>query len=102
MRHPLEGAARFASELTRIASVINAGDRVNHPDPARFSYSILKTQGTLDNLSLFMVGDLKYGRTVHLLLMAMQFHTTFNFVSPDELKRLKNTRLPELSGIEIF
>jgi aspartate carbamoyltransferase catalytic subunit len=88
MRHPLEGAARFASELTRIP-VINAGDGANqHPTQTLLDlYSILKTQGTLDNLSLFMVGDLKYGRTVHSLLMAMsQFQTTFNFVSPDELK----------------
>ena len=88
MRHPLEGAARFASELTRIP-VINAGDGANqHPTQTLLDlYSILKTQGTLDNLSLFMVGDLKYGRTVHSLLMAMsQFQTTFNFVSPNELK----------------
>jgi aspartate carbamoyltransferase catalytic subunit len=50
-------------------------------------YSILKTQGTLENLKIFMVGDLKYGRTVHSLLMAMsEFNTTFYFISPDELK----------------
>jgi aspartate carbamoyltransferase catalytic subunit len=88
MRHPLEGAARFASELTHVP-VINAGDGANqHPTQTLLDlYSILKTQGTLDNLTLFMVGDLKYGRTVHSLLMAMsQFQTTFHFVSPDELK----------------
>jgi aspartate carbamoyltransferase catalytic subunit len=50
-------------------------------------YSIRKTQGTLENLNIFMVGDLKYGRTVHSLLIAMsQFNTTFYFISPDELK----------------
>lgn len=50
-------------------------------------YSILKTQGTLDNLNIFMVGDLKYGRTVHSLLMAMsEFQNPiFNFIAPDEL-----------------
>ncbi|MBN1143017.1 MAG: aspartate carbamoyltransferase [Bacteroidales bacterium] len=88
MRHPLEGTARFASELTNIP-VINAGDGANqHPTQTLLDlYSILKTQGTLDNLTIFMVGDLKYGRTVHSLLMAMsQFKTTFHFVSPDELK----------------
>jgi aspartate carbamoyltransferase catalytic subunit len=50
-------------------------------------YSILKTQGSLDNLNICMVGDLKYGRTVHSLLMAMsRWHTSFNFVAPEELK----------------
>jgi aspartate carbamoyltransferase catalytic subunit len=88
MRHPLEGAARFASELTNIP-VINAGDGANqHPTQTLLDlYSIAKTQGTLNNLTILMVGDLKYGRTVHSLLMAMsQFQTTFHFISPDELK----------------
>lgn len=88
MRHPLEGAARYASEVTSVP-VINAGDGANqHPTQTLLDlYSIYKTQGTLDNLTLFVVGDLKYGRTVHSLLMAMsQFSSTFYFVSPDELK----------------
>ncbi|HEX2393702.1 MAG TPA: aspartate carbamoyltransferase [Bacteroidales bacterium] len=88
MRHPLEGAARFASEVTPIP-VVNAGDGANqHPTQTLLDlYSILKTQGTLDNLTIMMVGDLKYGRTVHSLLMAMsQFQATFHFISPDELK----------------
>jgi len=88
MRHPLEGAARFASEISNIP-VINAGDGANqHPTQTLLDlYSIYKTQGTLDNLTILMVGDLKYGRTVHSLLMAMsQFQTTFHFISPDELK----------------
>jgi aspartate carbamoyltransferase catalytic subunit len=88
IRHPLEGAARFASELTNIP-VINAGDGANqHPTQTLLDlYSIYKTQGTLDNLTILMVGDLKYGRTVHSLLMAMsQYNTTFHFISPDELK----------------
>ncbi|HJZ39363.1 MAG TPA: aspartate carbamoyltransferase [Bacteroidales bacterium] len=88
MRHPLEGAARFASELTTVP-VVNAGDGANqHPTQTLLDlYSIYKTQGKLDDLTIFMVGDLKYGRTVHSLLMAMsQFRTTFYFVSPDELK----------------
>ncbi len=50
-------------------------------------FSINKTQGRLDDLNIFLVGDLKYGRTVHSLIMAMsKFKTTFNFISPDELK----------------
>jgi aspartate carbamoyltransferase catalytic subunit len=88
MRHPVEGSARFASEVSSIP-VINAGDGANqHPTQTLLDlYSIRKTQNTLDNLSIFLIGDLKYGRTVHSLLMAMsRFNTTFYFISPDELK----------------
>ncbi len=89
MRHPLEGSARYASEVSNIP-VINAGDGANqHPTQTLLDmYSILKTQGTLDNLNIFMVGDLKYGRTVHSLLMAMsQFENPiFNFIAPEELQ----------------
>ena len=88
MRHYLEGAARYASEVTD-TPVINAGDGANqHPSQTMLDlYSIYKTQGTLDNLTITMVGDLKYGRTVHSLLMAMQyFNPTFRFVACDELK----------------
>lgn len=87
MRHPLEGAAKYASEVSSVP-IINAGDGANqHPTQTLLDmYSILKTQGKLENLSIFMVGDLKYGRTVHSLLMAMsQFNTTFYFISPPEL-----------------
>jgi len=88
IRHPLEGSARFASEIANVP-VINAGDGANqHPTQTLLDlYSIRKTQNTLDNLKIAMVGDLKYGRTVHSLLFAMaKFKTTFYFVSPDELK----------------
>lgn len=87
MRHYLEGAARYASEVTD-TPVINAGDGANqHPSQTMLDlYSIYKTQGTLENLTITMVGDLKYGRTVHSLLMAMRyFNPTFRFVACDEL-----------------
>lgn len=88
MRHPMEGSARYASEITNIP-VINAGDGANqHPSQTLLDlYSIKKTQGTLENLNIFMIGDLKYGRTVHSLLMAMShFKPTFYFFSPEALK----------------
>lgn len=88
MRHPLEGAARYAAEVADIP-VINAGDGANqHPTQTLLDmYSILKTQGRLDNINIFMVGDLKYGRTVHSLLMALsEFdNQIFNFIAPEEL-----------------
>ncbi len=87
MRHPLEGSAKFASEQASVP-IINAGDGANqHPTQTLLDlYSIQKTQGTLEDLNIFMVGDLKYGRTVHSLLMAMaHFNPTFNFIAPEEL-----------------
>ena len=88
MRHPLEGSSRYAAEVASVP-VINAGDGANqHPTQTLLDmYSILKTQGTLDNINIFLIGDLKYGRTVHSLLMAMsQFENPiFNFIAPDEL-----------------
>lgn len=88
MRHPIEGSARLASEISSVP-IVNAGDGANqHPTQTMLDlYSIRKTQGSLDNLNIFLVGDLKYGRTVHSLLMAMsRWNTTFNFISPEELK----------------
>jgi aspartate carbamoyltransferase catalytic subunit len=95
MRHPIEGSARYASEVAGIP-VVNAGDGANqHPTQTLLDlYSIRKTQGTLDNLNIFLVGDLKYGRTVHSLLMAMsRWNTTFNFISPEELRMPKEYKL---------
>ena len=91
MRHYLEGAARYAAEVTDVP-VINAGDGANqHPSQTMLDlYSISKTQGKLNDLTITMVGDLKYGRTVHSLLMALRyFNPTFHFVACDELKMPK-------------
>ena len=87
MRHYLEGAARYAAEISPVP-VINAGDGANqHPTQTLLDlYSIYKTQGTLDNLHIYLVGDLKYARTVHSLIMAMRhFNPTFHFIAPKEL-----------------
>ncbi len=112
MRHFIEGAARYAAEVSKVP-IVNAGDGANqHPSQTLLDlYSILKTQGTLDNLTITMVGDLKYGRTVHSLIMAMShFNPTFKFIAPDELKMpdeykqfcnehgIKYTELTELDG----
>lgn len=91
IRHPLDGSARFVAEIASVP-VINAGDGSNqHPTQTLLDlYSILKTQGTLENLQINIVGDLKYGRTVHSLIHAMShFSPSFIFISPKEL------RLPE-------
>lgn len=111
IRHPLEGSARYASEVSSVP-VINAGDGANqHPSQTLLDlYSILKTQGRLENLKINLVGDLKYGRTVHSLLQAMShFKPQFRFTAPPELKmpeeykeqlRLNNIPFEESENLE--
>lgn len=106
MRHHLEGSARYAAEVADVP-VINAGDGANqHPTQTLLDmYSILKTQGTLDNINIFMIGDLKYGRTVHSLLMALsEFEKPiFNFIAPDELAMPEEYKLfLKEKGIRFF
>ncbi|MBR4389808.1 MAG: aspartate carbamoyltransferase [Prevotella sp.] len=87
MRHHIEGAAQYASEVSPVP-IINAGDGAHqHPSQCMLDlYTIYQTQGTLENLNICLVGDLKYGRTVHSLVMAMRhFNPTFHFVAPAEL-----------------
>ena len=69
--------------------MVNAGDGAHqHPSQTMLDlYSIYKTQGSLENLQIYLVGDLKYGRTVHSLIQAMRhFNPTFHFIAPDELR----------------
>ena len=87
MRHHIEGAAQYASEIAPVP-IVNAGDGAHqHPSQCLLDlYSIYKTQGTLENLNIYLVGALKYGRTVHSLIMAMRhFNPTFHFIAPEEL-----------------
>ena len=103
MRHFLEGAAQYATEVTDVP-IVNAGDGANqHPSQTLLDlYSILKTQGRLEGLTITMVGDLKYGRTVHSLIMAMRhFKPVFNFVSCPELRMPEEyIKLCRREGIE--
>ncbi|MDB1122907.1 aspartate carbamoyltransferase [Vibrio algarum] len=89
MRHPQEGAARLASEFSNGVPVVNGGDGANqHPTQTLLDlFSIYETQGRLDNLNVALVGDLKYGRTVHSLTQALaKFdNNRFFFIAPDAL-----------------
>lgn len=88
MRHHLEGSARYASEISHVP-IINAGDGSNqHPTQTMLDiFSIYETQQTLENLTITIVGDLKYGRAVHSLIEGLShFQPTFNFVAPKELR----------------
>ncbi len=111
MRHVIEGAARFAAETVDVP-VINAGDGTNqHPTQAMLDlYSIQKTQGTLNNLTIGMIGDLRLGRTVHSLAQALSdFNPKFYFASPQHLQmptyikddlKSKNIQFEELEDIK--
>lgn len=95
MRHYVEGAAQYASEVAPVP-IVNAGDGAHmHPSQCLLDlYSIYKTQGTLDNLNIYLVGDLKYGRTVHSLITAMRhFNPTFHFIAPKELAMPKEYKI---------
>jgi len=110
MRSPIEGAARYASEVVDVP-VVNAGDGANqHPTQALLDlYSIIKTQGTLENLTIGVAGDLRFGRTVHSLVQALsEFNPRFKFISPSFLKmptyilddlNEKNIKFEELTEI---
>ena len=92
IRHPLEGSARLAAEAVSIP-VINGGDGSNqHPTQTMLDlYTIQKTKGKLENLHVGFVGDLKYGRTVHSLVIALShFNQTLYFIAPDELQIPEN------------
>jgi len=87
VRHPLAGAARLAAEVSEVP-VINAGDGGNqHPSQTLLDlFTIAETQGKLEELSIAMVGDLKYGRTVHSLAQACAlFNARLYFVAPEAL-----------------
>jgi len=88
IRHPVEGAARLAADTADIP-VVNAGDGANqHPTQTLLDlYSIMKSKGKLEDLTVAMVGDLKYGRTVHSLAYALSlFGSDMIFVSPKSLR----------------
>jgi aspartate carbamoyltransferase catalytic subunit len=88
MRHPMEGAARAAADVTD-KPIINAGDGSNqHPTQTLLDLFTIKEQfGAIDNLNIGLLGDLKYGRTVHSLSMALShYNVKIFFISPKLLK----------------
>ncbi|PYB68830.1 aspartate carbamoyltransferase [Thermoplasma sp. Kam2015] len=88
IRHPLEGAARLASKFAN-KPVINAGDGSGqHPTQTILDlYTIKKETGSIDGRVITMVGDLRYGRTIHSLIIALsKYDVRINLVSPQILK----------------
>lgn len=89
IRHELEGVSKFISDIVDVP-VINAGDGAGqHPTQTLLDlYTIQKEIGSIDGLKIALVGDLKYGRTVHSLSNALALFNNIKiyFVSPDELR----------------
>ena len=97
LRHPLEGAARLAAEFSQVP-IINAGSGAEeHPTQALLDlYTILKEKGRIDGLNITLVGDLRYGRTVHSLAYALSLYKVkLHLVSP-ELLRMRREVLEDI------
>jgi aspartate carbamoyltransferase catalytic subunit len=90
LRHPLEGAARLAAEFAEVP-VINAGSGAEeHPTQALLDlYTILKEKGRIDGLNIALMGDLRYGRTVHSLAYALSLYKVKLFLVSPELLRVR-------------
>jgi aspartate carbamoyltransferase catalytic subunit len=90
LRHPLEGAARLAAEFSDVP-VINAGSGAEeHPTQALLDlYTMLKEKGTIDGLNITLMGDLRYGRTVHSLAYALSLYNVNLFLVSPELLRMR-------------
>ncbi len=102
IRHPLEGAARLAADFASVP-VINAGSGAEeHPTQAMLDLLTIKQEmGRLDGLNIGIVGDLRYGRTVHSLAYALSLYNVRVFLMAPELLRMRRevvqdikTRIP--------
>ena len=87
IRHPKEGSARLASQFSPVP-VINAGDGAgHHPTQTLLDLYTIKKESRLDRLSIALVGDLKYGRTVHSLAYALSLYgADITLISPPGLR----------------
>ncbi|PSP37409.1 aspartate carbamoyltransferase [Halobacteriales archaeon QH_7_65_31] len=93
LRHPSEGAARLAAEFVDVP-VINAGDGAGqHPSQTLLDLYTIRENAGLDDLRIGVMGDLKYGRTVHSLAGALtNFDARMHFISPESLALPRNVR----------
>jgi len=99
LRHPMEGAARLAAEFARIP-IINAGSGAEeHPTQALLDlYTILKEKGRIDGLNIALIGDLRYGRTVHSLAYALSLYNVGLYLVSPETLRMRREVLDAVKG----
>jgi len=88
LRHPLEGAARLAAEFAKVPIINGGSGAEEHPTQALLDlYTIMKEKGKIDGLKIALIGDLRYGRTVHSLAYALSLYDIeLYLVSPESLK----------------
>ena len=88
VRHPLEGAARLAAEFAKVPIINGGSGAEEHPTQALLDlYTIMKEKGKIDGLKIALLGDLRYGRTVHSLAYALSlYNIELYLVSPESLK----------------
>jgi len=88
MRHPLDGAAKLAAEFSRVPVINGGSGSEEHPTQALLDlYTIQKEKGKIDGLKIALVGDLRYGRTVHSLAYGLSlFDVELCLVSPESLR----------------
>jgi len=101
IRHPLEGSARYAADVAEIP-VINAGDGANqHPTQTLLDlFAIERFLGRIDGLHIGLIGDLRYGRTVHSLAIALANFEgiKLRLISPPNLRMPEKILKEELAG----
>jgi aspartate carbamoyltransferase catalytic subunit len=99
LRHPREGAARLAAEFAKVPIINGGSGGEEHPTQALLDlYTVKKEKGKIDGLSIAMVGDLRFGRTVHSLAYALSlYHVNLYFVSPP-LLRMRREVLEAIKG----
>lgn len=88
LRHPLEGAARLAAEFSKVPIINGGSGGEEHPTQALLDlYTIMKEKGKIEGLKIALVGDLRYGRTVHSLAYALSLYDIeLYLVSPESLR----------------
>jgi aspartate carbamoyltransferase catalytic subunit len=88
LRHPLDGAAKLAAELSKVPIINGGSGSEEHPTQALIDlYTIQKEKGKIDGLKIALVGDLRYGRTVHSLAYALSlYNIDLYLISPETLR----------------
>jgi aspartate carbamoyltransferase catalytic subunit len=104
LRHPLEGAAKLAAEFSKVP-ILNAGSGAEeHPTQALMDlYTMQKEKGRIDGLKIALVGDLRYGRTVHSLAYALSlYNIELHLISPESLRMRRGVIRAIRNKISIF
>ena len=97
IRHPLEGAARLAAEFAKVPIINGGSGAEEHPTQALLDlYTIMKEKGRIDGLKIALVGDLRYGRTVHSLAYALSYYNVELYLVSPETLRMRREVLEEI------